>query len=344
MAKKRHGIGIGIVGMGFMGTTHLAAALRLRGARLAAIVTRDPRKQRGDFRHVGGNFGDGGGRVSLEGVHVHDDLDGLLADESVDLVDVCLPSYLHTKATLKALDAGKDVLVEKPLALSPADAKKMIETARRRRRVLMVGQVLKFFPEFALLDAAIRDQRWGKLLALHLRRLIARPEWDASSWFADPKKSGGMVVDLHIHDTDFINYLFGKPRQVQSSGLVRSGRVDYIRTVYEYAKSGPLLTSEGGWINAPGLPFEHGYDAFFEKGTCHFNSTRTPQPVLFGKRSSRSLKPRATDAFRDELKAAVEGVRARRAPESLSAKNAALSLQICKAEERSVRSGRKEKP
>ena len=103
MAKRRHTIGIGIVGMGFMGTTHMAAALKLRGARLAAIVTRDARKARGDFRHVGGNFGDGGGRVSLTGVHVHEDLEDLLNDDSVDLVDVCLPSYLHCETTLAAL-------------------------------------------------------------------------------------------------------------------------------------------------------------------------------------------------------------------------------------------------
>jgi predicted dehydrogenase len=337
---SRKKLGIGIVGMGFMGTTHLAAGASLRGARIAAIVTGDPRKARGDFRGVRGNFGAGGARISMAGVKVHATLDSLLADEAVDLVDICLPSFLHASAAIQCLRAGKHVLVEKPVALDVADARRMIAAARKAGKLLMVAQVLKFFPEFAVIAAAARDRRWGRLLALHLCRTIARPDWGSGSWFSDASRSGGMVIDLHIHDTDLVNYLFGRPQAVASAGLVEDGRVDFIRTAYLYGPGGPLISAEAGWINAPGLAFQHGYEAYFEKATCRFDSARSPAPVLYGPRGARDLELPAADPFGAELDLAARAIRAGKAPAELSAAAAASSLEICRAEERSARTGR----
>ena len=306
---------------------------------MAGIVTSDPRKAHGDFRSIRVNFGQGAGRVDLSQMKVYPTLPSLLADDAVDLVDICLPSFLHAKATISSLRAGKHVLVEKPVALSVADAKKMLEAAEKSGKLLMVAQVLKFFPEFALLSLAMRDGRWGKLLSLHLRRTISMPDWGARSWFSDASKSGGMVIDLHIHDTDFIVYLFGKPRAVASSGLVREGRMDFIRTVYHYDRGTPLLSSEAGWINAPGLPFRHGYDAYFEKGTLHFDSCQSPRPILHAKKGAGEVKLPPVDAFHDELQTAVRAVQKGQLPDSLSAHSASLSLEVCRAEEKSARTG-----
>jgi predicted dehydrogenase len=334
-------VGLGIVGMGFMGLTHLLAAQKLRGAQVRAIVTADPRKARGDFRGVRGNFGAGGSKVDLGGVRVHAEVAGLLADPAVDLVDICLPSYLHAEVAMRALGAGKHVLVEKPMALAVAETRLMLDAARRARKLLLVGQVLKFFPEFALLGEARADGRWGELLALHLRRRIAQPSWGAESWFADEKKSGGMVVDLHIHDTDFVLHLQGQPRAVTSHGLLRNGRIDFIRTAYHWGRSAPLITAEAGWINAPALPFTHGYDAFFERATISYDSHRAPEPLLFAGKGSRPLRLKAPEAFQAELQAAADSVRSGRAHAQLSAASAAASLAVCRAEERSARTGKR---
>lgn len=336
---KKHGIGIGIVGMGFMGLTHFTAAQSLRGGQVAAFVTADPRKKRGDFRGIRGNFGEGGRKVDLGDIRVYPTLDGLVKDERVDLVDICLPSYLHASATRRALRAGKHVLVEKPVALTVAQATGMISTAQQSGQMLMVGQVLKYFPEFAWLAQTIRAARWGKLLALHLRRIIAKPDW-GDTWFADPAKSGGMVVDLHIHDTDFIVHLFGKPRAVTSQGVTRNRSVDALKTTYHYRKSGPLLTAEAGWINGASLPFEHGFDAFFERASAHFNSSHAPQPVLHQRRKSGPVKLPVGDGFAVQLEEAVRGVRRGDVPAGLSAYSATDALRVCKAEEKSARSGK----
>ena len=337
---NRRGVGIGIVGMGFMGLTHLNSAQKLNGGRIVALVTSDPRKARGDFRQIRGNFGGGGGRVDVSRLNIHPTLDSLLEDEAVDLVDLCLPSYLHASATTRILKGGKHVLVEKPIALTVADAGRMMTTAKKTGRVLMVGQVLKYFPEFEALEKAIRGGQWGKLLALHLRRIIVKPDWGADSWFSDAKKSGGMIVDLHIHDTALMVYLFGRPRAVTSHGLVRRGQIDTVRTTYHYKKrGGPLLTSEAGWINAPSLSFEHGYDAFLEKATLHFNSSHAPRPMLYQARRARELKLPLRDGFQAELQAAIKGVKEKAVPVGLAPQNAAISLAVCHAEAKSVRSG-----
>ncbi|MCZ6793616.1 MAG: Gfo/Idh/MocA family oxidoreductase [Planctomycetota bacterium] len=341
MAKKRRTIGVGIVGMGFMGLTHLRAARRLKGAKVLAIVTSDPRKARGDFSGVKGNFGAGGDRESLEGIRIYPDVDTLLADERIGLVDVCLPSYLHARAAVRCLRAGKSVLVEKPMALKASDAQRMLATAKRTRRLLMVAQVLNFFPEFASLAEAVNSRRHGRLLSFHSRRIIAMPTWSDDSWFGDPELSGGMVVDLHIHDTDFTVHLFGKPRAVTSHGLVRGGQIHSIRTVYDLGSRGPLLSSEAGWVNAPSLAFEHGYDAFFEKATIHYDSSHCPIPRVYGPRSHRNLRLPKGDAFQKELQAVCDSVKSGRAHPLLSAKSAAVSLSVCLAEQKSVLTGRR---
>ena len=346
MAKKRS-VGIGLVGLGFMGLEHLRAARDARGGKVVAIATSNPNKARGDFSSVRGNFGDAGGLEDMTGIAVHPTLEALLEDDRVDLVDLCLPSYLHASAAIRCLQAGKAVLVEKPIALDPKDARKMLLAAKKTRKPLMVAQVLRFMPEFSLLSDAVKSKRWGKLLSLHMKRIIAMPEWGDSSWFADPAKSGGMVIDLHIHDTDFIVHLFGKPNAVSSNGLVDKRGVNFIRTTYHGKAKGPLLSAEAGWLNAPGLPFEHGYDAFFEKGTVHFNSSTAPEPLLYTSagRAARKLAIKPVNGFARELQAAIQSVRTGKVDPLLKAAGAADSLTVCNAEERSVRSGgRKVKP
>ena len=156
---------VGIAGIGFMGVTHYKALKHVEGAKVTAIFTRNPKKLAGDWREVKGNFGEAGGVEDLTGVKRHDTLEVLLSDREVDLVDLCLPTDLHPPAALAALAAGKHVLVEKPIALTVADAEEMIAAAERAGRLLMVGQVLRFFPEFAYLYQCEDRGEYGDLLA-----------------------------------------------------------------------------------------------------------------------------------------------------------------------------------
>src|SRR3954451_5371049 len=151
---------IGIVGIGFMGMIHYLAARKVQGARVAAVCSRDEKKLAGDWRSIQGNFGPRGERMDLSGVKKYRELDELLADPEIDLVDVCNPTHLHPETALRALRAGKHVLVEKAIALDPRDADAMLQAARQAGKLLMVAHVLPFVPEFGFAARTIRGGQY----------------------------------------------------------------------------------------------------------------------------------------------------------------------------------------
>ncbi|MFO1096376.1 MAG: Gfo/Idh/MocA family oxidoreductase, partial [Planctomycetaceae bacterium] len=166
-------IRIGLIGVGFMGMTHFEAARQLTGARVAAISTRNQNKLRGDWSDIQGNFGPrGSASVDLSGIAAHADYRRILDDPNIDLVDVCLPTDQHEAVTVEALAAGKHVLVEKPIAIELAAAERMLAAARKAGRMLMVAQVLPFFPVFRWARQAIESGRYGKLRSAFFRRVI----------------------------------------------------------------------------------------------------------------------------------------------------------------------------
>src|SRR3954453_10538468 len=230
-------IRIGIVGVGFMGMIHYLAARKLRGAAVTALCSRDEKKLAGDWRGIKGNFGPRGEMMDLSAHKRYRDLAQLLADPDIDLVDVCNPTHLHPETAIRALAAGKHVLVEKAIALDGADADRMVAAARKAGKLLMVAHVLPFFPEFAFAARAIRSGAYSALLGGHLIRVISRPDWSAD--IGDASKTGGPAVDLHIHDTHFIGLLAGVPRAVFSTGKVApGGAVEYLTTSYLYGAGG----------------------------------------------------------------------------------------------------------
>lgn len=330
---------IGIVGIGFMGRIHFLAAQRLKGARVAAICSRDPVKRAGDWTHTRGNFGPEPVRVDLTGVTAYETLDQMLADPNIDLIDVCTVTDQHASIALAALKAGKHVLVEKAIALTPEDADAMVSAARAAGKLLMVAHVLPFFPEFKFAAEVIRGGRHGKVLAAHFRRVISKPDWSGD--IGDTAKTGGPAVDLHIHDTHFIGLVCGVPKEVFAVGTVERGAVTYLTTSYLYGPGGPAVTCSSGAVCQSGRPFAHGYEIFLERATLHFEGAltvyttdgRAEQPALIG-----GGDPLA--AFADELQAAVEGVRTGTEPDLLSGKLARDALVLCHREIESVKTGR----
>ncbi len=335
---------VGVAGLGFMGVTHYRAYKKVKGAQVQAVFTRDPKKLAGDWRSVRGNLPtETGGREDLSQVRRYDRLEDLLADPDLDLIDICLPTHLHTHVSLQALEARKHVLVEKPIALTVRDADRMLEKADRVGCLLMVGQVLRFFPEFRIIKDYQDSGLYGRLKGLHLKRIISKPTWAADNWFADPKKSGGPIVDLHIHDADFIVSLFGLPQAVTTVGWVDRQREtpEYFSSQYHFEDSDLAVTAQGGDPAMPRLVFEHAYDAYFERATVEFNSQTGKPPVLYtqdGKRTEVRLKP--ADPFATELQYAVQCVAKGEEPVLLSAKAARDALLLCLKEKESLVKGK----
>ena len=335
-------IRIGLVSVGFMGMIHFLAARKLKDARVEAICSRDEKKLAGDWRSIQGNFGPRGEMMDLSGIKKYRKLDDLLADRNIDVIDVCNPTNLHPETAIKALQAGKHVLVEKAIALEPKDADAMLAAAKKAKRLLMVAHVLPFFSEFAYAAQAIRGGQYGKLLGGHFKRVISKPDWSAE--IGDASKTGGPAIDLHIHDTHFIGLIAGVPNHVFSTGVASNGAVDYLTTAYLYGANGPAVTCSSGAVAMKGRPFVHGYELYLEKATVIYESGTCPLTVL--KADGTSEQPKlsggddATTAFTLEIQAAVDGIKANREPDLLSGKLARDALVLCYRECESVKSGK----
>jgi predicted dehydrogenase len=338
-------VGVGIVGLGFMGMIHYLAAQRANGLRVAAVCSRDRKKLAGDWTSIQGNFGPRGTQMDLSGLGCYVSFEELLADPNVDLVDLCVPNDSHASMAIQALQAGKHVLVEKPIALSTSSADQMVEAAKTARKLLMVGHVLPFFPEFGFALDAVRSGRYGALQAAHLLRVISKPDW--STGITDSGRSGGPAIDLHIHDTHFVALLCGTPRAVHSRGVVQGGAVVHLNTQYLYDQPNLTVAATSGALSQSGRPFAHGFEFYLERATLAFEFANLggeghlamPLSVILpdGTVERPSLgSGDPIDSFARELSVAAEAAATGQEADQLSGSLARLALKLCLAEVASV--------
>jgi predicted dehydrogenase len=304
---------IGIVGLGFMGTTHARAWPSVSAARLAAVVSSDAAKLAGELSNISGNLNRGGEPIDLGDAKRYGTFAELIADDAVDAVDLCTPSYLHAGQAAMALEAGKHVLVEKPMATTLEDCRRMLVAAAASGKVLMVGHVLRFWPDYAAALKLIRSGSLGKLRSAFLRRKCAAPAW--SPWLRDKSKSGGAVLDLLIHDFDFCRQLLGVPSRVEARGSEDSAKgIDLIETRLDYGSDGPQVLVSGGWHHPSGYPFSMEFTLVCDEGTLDFRSGDRALTLYRADGSSEAVKLTQEDGFEAELAAFVAASQAGKAP------------------------------
>jgi predicted dehydrogenase len=338
---------VGLVGIGFMGWIHYLSYQKTKGVKIAAVCTRDERRLAGDWRSIQGNFGPPGEKVDLAGVTKYTVLNKLLADPSIDLVDLCLPPNLHAQAAVAVLKAGKHVFVEKPMGLTTAECDQIMQAAEKSKKQVFVGHCLPFLPEYAFARAAIASGKYGKLLGGHFKRVISDPLWLHDFW--DPKKVGGPLVDLHVHDAHFIRLLFGMPTAVTSQGRLRSPPpglqrgdvVEYCVSQFQFADPSLVVTSASGVINQQGRPFTHGFEIHLEKATLYFDLAVlpggqlqiTPLTVLDGKGKATQPKMPPGDpmllAFDAEIPEVVKSASSGKPSALLSGALARDAIVLC---------------
>lgn len=262
----------GIAGVGFMSWIHYLAHQRCESAEVVAFCSRDPAKRAGDWTSIRGNFGPPGEHIDVAGVRAHASLDELIADDTVDLIDLCLPPRHHEPAIRKCLAAGKKVLCEKPLTLSGSSARSLVQSIGDdglRAGALMVAHVLPFMPEFKFLVDAAADGRFGRPIAGRFNRVISPPDWIPD--FYDADSVGGPLVDLHVHDAHLIRLLFGMPSRVDRQSIDREGVPKRYEMLYKFEQPA-AVSAGGGVIDSPARPFTHGYELSFDRATVRFES------------------------------------------------------------------------
>ncbi len=263
-------LNIGIIGMGGISNVHLASYCALaERARIVARCDKIPERARGTAGEVTINI-EGGADSPVVGTP-YTEYQALLADPAVEAVDICLPTDLHAEVAIAALEAGKHVLCEKPMALTLVECERMIAAAQAAGRTLMIAHCIRFWPEYLVLKELVDSRRYGALQHASFSRLSGPPLWSSENWMMTPARSGGAILDLHIHDADFITFLLGMPQRVSAVGRVTAdGGMDYIRATYDYG-DGLDIIAEGGWLPTPNFPFHMTFRAVFEEAAIQMD-------------------------------------------------------------------------
>ena len=269
-------IGIGLVGLGFMGTTHFRIYEGMENAKITALADVDPAKRKGDISKVSGNIGgaDNSRPLDLTGVNTYESGFDLIRDPAVDIVDICCPTPDHADLIVAALAAGKHVFAEKPFARTPEQAEKIRAAAVSAKTYLNFGMCVRAWPEYRYAYEQFKAGAYGKLRSATFRRLspdVGGNGWQ--DWFMDGKRSGGALLDMHLHDTDEVVYFFGRPKAVTSEGIniVSNGGIDHVITIYHFDND-TLVEAEGSWAAARGTPFEMSFQLICEKATIRLMS------------------------------------------------------------------------
>ncbi len=242
---------VALVGVGGISGAHIPAWEERRDAELVALC--DIRAEQME---------------KYKNKHCYTDFDEMLKNERIDILDICLPTYLHAEFAIKAMNMGINVICEKPVSLNAADVARVYSTAKSNNVKFMVAQVLRFWPEYSIIKEIYDTGKYGRLLSGHMGRLGVRPKWSWDGWMMDEDRSGLVPFDLHIHDLDFIVYAFGKPKEFKDY-RARSENQDYINSIYEY--DGFFITTEAAWYDAP-YPFAANFRFQFEKALAVFEN------------------------------------------------------------------------
>ncbi len=331
-------VNVAVVGLGFMGITHIKSYQQLPDAKLVAVCDAYRQPVNGVLPGISGNISSPDTLELGRDVRAYKELDDLLKDGGVDLIDLCVPTPLHVPQAIAALAAGCHVLCEKPLARTSALSREIVAAAKSAKGCFMPAMCMRFWPGWAWLKELAAKQTYGKILTARFRRVSAPPGWSRQAYF-NGGESGGALLDLHIHDTDFVQFVFGRPQRVYSTGLSRfSGAIDHVVTQYHVA-GGATVHAEGSWLLTAG--FNMAYTIMCERATVDFDSARGAEALRIDEEGqpTRTIKPDGVDGYVEELRHFITCIQSGRPPSIVTAEDALGSVEICEAEERSIQTG-----
>jgi predicted dehydrogenase len=265
---------VAVVGFGFMGMTHTLNILKNKDLKLVAIIDSDLKLIEKNIESKSGNFLTGNiDSRDLAAVHKYSNLDDCFLSEELDAVNICVHTNLHYEMTKKALLHNKHVFLEKPFCLDIKQAKELISLAERKKKILMVGHVVRFMPPYQKLKQWIDSKEFGELKFMSLSRFSGLPGWGQWKDKHVSDTSGGALFDLVIHDIDFTNFVLGLPTDIKCNYLPgRLSRHDYISAMWSYNDKNIHVKIEGGNTFHINFPFQAGYMAQFEKASIYYTS------------------------------------------------------------------------
>jgi len=336
-------IRVGVVGVGFMGKTHIGIYARNKKAKVTAYCDWDPRRSSGDWNASSGNIGDGKDLgVDPKKLKAYSKPEDLFADPDVDLIDICLPTYVHAEYTIKALASGKHVMCEKPMTIDLKDAERIVKASIKAKGFMMPAHCMRFWPEWVWLKNAVDSNRYGSVHSAMFKRFASTPKWTSNNWILQSELSGSALFDLHIHDADYVRYLFGNPKAVFAAGnggkATKHG-IDHVMATYMYRNPRLLVTAEGGWNADPSYGFTMRYTVVFEKATADFDIGRTDKTLLLhkaGAKEAEVVKTSKPNGWEAEIDYFLDCIQKGKRPQTITAAEARDSVALVHAELESI--------
>ena len=276
-----------IVGAGFMGGVHMECYTKLSGIKVLGIV--DNNKERGIA------FAD------KHKIRWNATLEDAFAIEKADFCDVCLPSYVHKDAVIKAFFLGANVICEKPFAVSLEDVDQMIAASTQYGKRLMIAHVCRFMPQYYVLKDILESKSLGRPITFETTRESETPAWTFNNWLKDKSKSGGTLLDLSVHDIDVSNWLFGIPNyhHLELSQIDNRPGADYIVSTLGYG-SGVSVNITANHLLPKAHPFFTAFRLVCEKGCVEYNSEYDPENlVIFKDNECEKINLSCKDGFKD---------------------------------------------
>jgi predicted dehydrogenase len=261
-----------VIGLGAMGRGHVEVYKTFEKenfpVKLVAVCDIDEEKLSGAKKVDLNISGVGHDETEYGKYRRYTSLDELLdTEKELDYVDIVLPTYLHAPISIKAMEKGFNVMCEKPMALNPAQCEEMIATSKKLGKKLMIGQCLRFWPEYEVLKKYVVDGSFGAVKCAYFFRGGGTPLGSYENWLLSREKGGGALHDQHVHDTDMVNWLFGKPDYVSTSGttVYEGSGHDAVSTNYFY-KDGKVVNAQDDWTINGKFGFQYNFRVNFERG------------------------------------------------------------------------------
>ncbi|MBN2558972.1 MAG: Gfo/Idh/MocA family oxidoreductase [Clostridia bacterium] len=262
-------IRVGLIGAGFMGVMHASCYGALRENDVFITAVADVREEKASKI------------ASAHGATVYGTGIELIESADVDIIDICLPTYLHSGHAVAAMEKGRAVFIEKPVCLGIGESELMLRTQKKTGTSVMTGHCIRFWPEYMWLKETLASGIYGRIVSAIFSRVSPKPLWSWENWLHRVERSGSAALDLHIHDSDFIRYLLGEPEGVSSTAVRDdTGAIQHIMTSYEYPDM--LVSAEGAWDYPPAFPFRMEYRVKFEKATVVYSCANNPALVVYG--------------------------------------------------------------
>ena len=321
-------INVGIIGLGFMGMMHLKNYIKNDKARVIALCDSNKKRTKGE-EIAGGNIEIGEEKIDFSKFKQYENIDEIIEDKKIDVIDICLPTDMNADVAIRAMKEGKNVLCEKPIAMTVEEGGKMLEVAEEEKVTLMVAHCLRFWPEYIYLRETIQNKSLGKLQSLFLSRHVSHPLYSTENWLLNEDRSNGAILNLHIHDVDYLVSLFGKPKGLTSHGAYKEGEgYSHVVTQYFYDDI-PVVAAVGGWLMPATFGFNMSYNAIFEKGTLIYNSSADPTLMkLTDEKKSKIENILHGDGYAREIDYFLDCIQKGNKPEKCMPYSALKSLEV----------------